>query len=162
MKATGVVRRIDDLGRVVIPKELRKKLRIREGEPIEIFVEGEGEVILKKYSPVGELKKTAEKYVSVLAEATGLTASITDRDAYVVSSDPAKTGKMIEDEHILNVLENTFTTKTDTEHSQIISPIIANGDTIGSVVLSYKEGSEKWTTKLAETVAKIIGKQLED
>ena len=55
MKATGIVRRIDDLGRVVIPKEIRRTLRIREGDPLEIFVDREGEVILKKYSPIGEL-----------------------------------------------------------------------------------------------------------
>lgn len=71
MKATGIVRRIDDLGRVVIPKEIRRTLRIREGDPLEIFVDRDGEVILKKYSPIGELGDFAKEYTDSLAEATG-------------------------------------------------------------------------------------------
>lgn len=59
MKATGIVRRIDDLGRVVIPKEIRRTMRIREGDPLEIFVSNEGEVIFKKYSPISELGSIA-------------------------------------------------------------------------------------------------------
>ena len=59
MKATGIVRRIDDLGRVVIPKEIRRTLRIREGDPLEIFTEREGSVILRKYSPIGEIGAVA-------------------------------------------------------------------------------------------------------
>ncbi|MFW5991984.1 MAG: AbrB/MazE/SpoVT family DNA-binding domain-containing protein, partial [Halanaerobiaceae bacterium] len=70
MKATGIVRRIDDLGRVVIPKEIRRTMRIREGEPLEIFVDREGEVILKKYSPIGELSEFAQEYADALAEET--------------------------------------------------------------------------------------------
>ena len=62
MKATGIVRRIDDLGRVVIPKEIRRTLRIREGDPLEIFTDREGEIILKKYSPIGELSAFARQY----------------------------------------------------------------------------------------------------
>lgn len=80
MKATGIVRRIDDLGRVVIPKEIRRTLRIREGDPLEIFVDREGEVILKKYSPIGELSEFAQEYADSLAEAVGHIASICDRD----------------------------------------------------------------------------------
>ena len=80
MKATGIVRRIDDLGRVVIPKEIRRTLRIREGDPLEIFVDHDGEVILKKYSPIGELGEFAQEYADSLFEATGHIAIITDRD----------------------------------------------------------------------------------
>ena len=65
MKATGIVRRIDDLGRVVIPKEIRKTLRIKEGTPLEIFTDREGEIILKKYSPIGELNVFAKEYAVV-------------------------------------------------------------------------------------------------
>src|SRR5690606_6606043 len=80
MKATGIVRRIDDLGRVVIPKEIRRTLRIREGDPLEIFTDREGEVILKKYSPIGELNEFASEYYEALYETTKNIATITDRD----------------------------------------------------------------------------------
>ena len=63
MKATGIVRRIDDLGRVVVPKEIRRTLRIREGDPLEIFTDKEGEIILKKYSPIGELSPNSMQKV---------------------------------------------------------------------------------------------------
>ena len=74
MKATGIVRRIDDLGRVVIPKEIRKTLKIKEGTPLEIFTDREGQIILKKYSPIGELNNFAEEYAEALVQTTGLTA----------------------------------------------------------------------------------------
>ena len=80
MKATGVVRRIDDLGRVVIPKEIRRTLRIKEGDPLEIFTDKEGEVILKKYSPIGELSEFAAEYAETLTKTTGHIAYITDKD----------------------------------------------------------------------------------
>ncbi len=83
MKATGIVRRIDDLGRVVIPKEIRRTLRIREGDPLEIFVDREGEVILKKYSPIGELGDFAKEYADSLYEAIGHIACIADRDTII-------------------------------------------------------------------------------
>ena len=71
MKATGIVRRIDDLGRIVVPKEIRRTLRIREGDPLEIFTDREGEIILKKYSPIGELSQFAGEYAESLAHTTG-------------------------------------------------------------------------------------------
>ena len=90
MKATGVVRRIDDLGRIVIPKEIRKVLRIKEGDPIEIFTGREGEVILKKYSPIGELSEFASDYAETLAKTTGHIACITDKDSVVAVSGGSK------------------------------------------------------------------------
>src|SRR5690606_25730743 len=90
MKATGIVRRIDDLGRVVIPKEIRRTLRIREGDPLEIFVDREGEVILKKYSPIGELGDFAKEYADALYEATGHIALIADHDLIIAVSGAAK------------------------------------------------------------------------
>ena len=80
MKATGIVRRIDDLGRVVIPKEIRRTLRLREGTPLEIFTDREGEVILKKYSPMMELTAFAGQYAESMAQSTGMTVCIADRD----------------------------------------------------------------------------------
>ena len=90
MKATGIVRRIDDLGRVVIPKEIRRTLRIREGDPLEIFVDREGEVILKKYSPIGELGDFAKEYADSLNEAIGHIALISDRDNIIAVSGTEK------------------------------------------------------------------------
>ena len=86
MKATGVVRRIDDLGRVVIPKEIRKTLRIKEGDPLEIFTDREGQVILKKYSPIGELSEFATEYAETLSKTTGHIACITDKDTIIAVS----------------------------------------------------------------------------
>ena len=83
MKATGIVRRIDDLGRVVVPKEIRRTLRIREGDPLEIFTDREGEIILKKYSPIGELSIFAKQYAESMAQTTGQVAAIADRDQFI-------------------------------------------------------------------------------
>ena len=90
MKATGVVRRIDDLGRIVIPKEIRKTLRIKEGDPLEIFTDKEGEVILKKYSPIGELSEFATGYAETLSKTTGHIACITDKDTVIAVSGGSK------------------------------------------------------------------------
>lgn len=90
MKATGIVRRIDDLGRVVIPKEIRRTLRIREGDPLEIFTDREGEIILKKYSPIGELGTLAKLYAESLAQTLGCTVCITDTDQVVAASGVGK------------------------------------------------------------------------
>ena len=86
MKATGIVRRIDDLGRVVIPKEIRRTLRIKEGDPLEIFTDREGEIILKKYSPIGELSAFAREYAEALAATSGHSVCITDRDQVVAAA----------------------------------------------------------------------------
>ena len=86
MKATGIVRRIDELGRVVIPKEIRRTQRIRRGDPLEIFTTGDGEVIFKKYSPVGEMNGVAAQYVEVLNRSFALTAFVADRDRILAVS----------------------------------------------------------------------------
>lgn len=79
MKATGIVRRIDDLGRIVVPKEIRRTLRVREGEPMEIFTGREGEIVLKKYSPMGELTRFAKEYTQVLSQITGFLVCVSDQ-----------------------------------------------------------------------------------
>lgn len=86
MKATGIVRRIDDLGRVVIPKEIRRTLRIREGDPLEIYTDREGEVILKKYSMIGDIGQFAKQYADALAQTTGYLIIVTDRDIIIAAS----------------------------------------------------------------------------
>ena len=90
MKATGIVRRIDDLGRVVIPKEIRRTLRLREGTPLEIFTDREGEIILKKYSPMMELTAFSGQYAEAMAQSSGLMVCITDRDQVVAAAGGAK------------------------------------------------------------------------
>ena len=90
MKATGIVRRIDDLGRVVIPKEIRRTMRIREGEPLEIYTNPDGEVIFKKYSPINELSDGALQAAEVIAKLGGAPAVIFDKDHVVAVSGVSK------------------------------------------------------------------------
>ena len=90
MKATGIVRRIDDLGRVVIPKEIRRTLRIREGDPLEIYTATDGEVIFKKYSPVGELSVFASQYADVLARVSTMPTLVCDRDHVIAAAGVSK------------------------------------------------------------------------
>ena len=183
MKATGVVRRIDDLGRVVIPKEIRKTLRIKEGDPLEIFTDKEGEVILKKYSPIGELTEFATGYAETLAKTTGHIACITDKDTVIAVSGGSKKEfieqdiseeleKLMEDKEKYNSKENNdlavpITKNGNKEiryHSQIVYPIISDGDVIGSVILLSKDGNTKMTEveqKVAQSAASFLGSQME-
>jgi len=178
MKATGIVRRIDDLGRVVIPKEIRRTLRIREGDPLEIFVAREGEVILKKYSPINELGHFATEYADALFDSIQFPVLICDRDEVIaVSGDSKKDylnksiGSDVEEaiENRSNILEKEKTnieiTRGGEEEidSYVISAIIANGDPIGSVLIFSKNGEtlSEVEQKVAETAANFLGKQME-
>lgn len=179
MKATGIVRRIDDLGRVVIPKEIRRTLRIREGDPLEIFVDRDGEVILKKYSPIGELGDFAKEYAESLFESTGHVTMISDRDNIIAVSGASKkeymdkqVGPLVEScmENRKTVLETAdgeaelIKDMAETYGSYVIAPIISGGDPIGSVILMNKdEGVEmgQMEVKMAETAAGFLGKQME-
>lgn len=179
MKATGIVRRIDDLGRVVIPKEIRRTLRIREGDPLEIFVDRDGEVILKKYSPIGELGDFAKEYAESLYESTGHITIITDRDNIIAVAGGSK--KEYLDKQVGQLVESTMEQrKTNLEtnpgqyeiskdtaesySSYVIAPIVAGGDPIGSVILISKEEGQsmgEMEVKMAETAAGFLGKQME-
>ncbi|RJE83565.1 stage V sporulation protein T [Paenibacillus sp. 1011MAR3C5] len=179
MKATGIVRRIDDLGRVVIPKEIRRTLRIREGDPLEIFVDRDGEVILKKYSPIGELGDFAKEYAESLYESTGHITLISDRDTIITVAGASK--KELMDKAIGNTLESCMENRKtlaetnggayeivkdvqDQYSSFVVAPIIAGGDPIGAVVLLSKDDSVKMgqlETKMAETAAGFLAKQME-
>ncbi len=183
MKATGVVRRIDDLGRVVIPKEIRKTLRIKEGDPLEIFTDKEGEVILKKYSPIGELSEFATSYAETIAKTTGHIACITDKDTVIAVSGGPKKDFLEKDlsKELEEVLENkeVFKSKENNEiaipvtknegreriyNSQVIYPIISDGDVIGSVILMAKEPSKKMgeaEDKVAQSAAGFLGNHLD-
>ncbi|MBD2872836.1 stage V sporulation protein T [Paenibacillus arenilitoris] len=179
MKATGIVRRIDDLGRVVIPKEIRRTLRIREGDPLEIFVDRDGEVILKKYSPIGELGDFAKEYAESLFESTNHITLITDRDTIIAVAGASK--KELLDKAVGSVLENCMENRktmsemnggsfelvkdsSETYSSFVAAPIIAGGDPIGTVVMVSKDESVKMSqmeTKMAETAAGFLAKQME-
>ena len=183
MKATGVVRRIDDLGRVVIPKEIRKTLRIKEGDPLEIFTDKEGEIILKKYSPIGELSEFATEYAQTLAKTTGHIACITDKDTVIAVSGGAKKeyleqGIRPELEQIMDEKEN-YTSKENNNvaipitknennekknNAQVVYPIIADGDVIGTVILLSKDENVKMTEveqKVVQSAASFLGTQME-
>jgi AbrB family transcriptional regulator (stage V sporulation protein T) len=179
MKATGIVRRIDDLGRVVIPKEIRRTLRIREGDPLEIFVDRDGEVILKKYSPIGELGDFAKEYADSLYESTNHITLISDRDTIIAVSGASKKEYM--DKAIGEIVENAMEERRtslqtssggyeiirdheDNYTSYVIAPIIAGGDPIGSVILLTKSDQAKMgdlEVKLVETAAGFLAKQME-
>ena len=180
MKATGIVRRIDDLGRVVIPKEIRRTLRIREGDPLEIFTDREGEIILKKYSPIGELGVFAKEYAETLAKTSGHITCIVDKDQIIAVSGAAKKDFM--EKHISRELEQTISNRQvfiatrkesgfvpvldDDDASiysnELVAPIIAEGDVLGAVVfLSPDKQMGEVEDKLAQTAAGFLGKQME-
>ncbi len=183
MKATGIVRRIDDLGRVVIPKEIRRTLRIREGDPLEIFTDKEGEVILKKYSPIGELGDFASQYAESLHKTSGHITCIADRDTIIAVSGASK--KEFLEKSLSTDLERIIEEKTtlvvkssedkaisiiadegpDRRYtSQVVSPIISEGDPIGAVILLSMDPNTKMgevEAKLAQSAAGFLGKQME-
>ena len=183
MKATGVVRRIDDLGRVVIPKEIRRTLRIKEGDPLEIFTDKEGEVILKKYSPIGELSEFAAEYAETLTKSTGHIACITDKDTVIAVSGSSKKEwleqgvsreleKIMEDQEKYLSKENNDVAVPITQNekddkiykAQVIYPIISDGSSIGSVILLSKDNKTKMTEveqKVVQSAASFLGKQME-
>lgn len=184
MKATGIVRRIDDLGRVVVPKEIRRTLRIHEGDPLEIYTDKESEVILKKYSPIADLGKFAKEYTDSLHEAIGHIACVADRDTIIAISGTAK--KEFKDRPIGPAVEqamekrravlinnpdntdNSAVLEGDEDSSkfsaEVIAPIIAGGDPVGAVILLSKENGVQMgglEMKLAETAAGFLAKQME-
>ena len=181
MKATGMVRRIDDLGRVVIPKEIRRTLRIREGTPLEIFTDREGEIILKKYSPIGELGAFAGQYAESLAQTTGLTVCVCDRDQVIAVSGGSRKellGKNISRqlETVIEDRENILVDNKEYKYIQItdndredftgeaVSPILCEGDAIGAVVILSREPKQllgETEQKLAISAAGFLGKQME-
>ncbi|MDY0404040.1 stage V sporulation protein T [Virgibacillus sp. 179-BFC.A HS] len=178
MKATGIVRRIDDLGRVVVPKEIRRTLRIREGDPLEIFIDREGEVILKKYSPIHELGNFAQEYAESLFDSLHFPVIICDRDEIIAIAGESKKDYLNNaiGKHLEKTMENRtndtqFESKTvemmqgkeEELSSYTISPIIASGDPIGCVMMFSKEDKVLGETeqKVVETAASFLAKQME-
>ena len=178
MKATGIVRRIDDLGRVVIPKEIRRTLRIREGDALEIFTDAQGEVIFKKYSPVGEISTFAGQYADVLFKVTNLPALVCDRDHIVAAAGVSR--KEYIERRVTPELEEcmqsrkSFISKGKSavrpvegvdRAASLIFPIVAASDVTGAVILLTNENDEAPTdteTKLIQVAASFLGKQMEE
>lgn len=179
MKATGIVRRIDDLGRVVIPKEIRRTLRIRDGDPLEIYTEKDGEVIFKKYSPVGELSDFAAQICESLYRSGDCVAAVCDRDSIIACSGVPK--KELADKRISEELsdildsrklyvaeggpELPFADGNTMLYTCVAAPILTEGDIMGCVVFAAKKDSPAPTEvqiKLAATVASFLGKQMEN
>ena len=183
MKATGIVRRIDDLGRVVIPKEIRRTMRIREGDPLEIYTDREGEVIFKKYSPIGELAAFAGQYAETLHKTCGLAVAICDRDSVIACAGISK--REYQEKSLSEAVEHMMEKRTfyanngDTEPRSInrdggahtvscAMPIISEGDVVGCVVSAKPlegDGTDRLAfdieAKLIQTAAGFLGRQLE-
>ena len=177
MKATGIVRRIDDLGRVVIPKEIRKTLRLRDGDALEIFTDADGEVIFKKYSPIGELSQFASQYADAIHAGAAVPILISDNDRIIASSGVSKREvfeKPISAE-VEQIMENrkaftslsgegeVFPIEGSAKKASIVCPIIAAGDAVGSVIV-LDEGKTPGETeiKLTSVAASFLGKQMEE
>jgi AbrB family transcriptional regulator (stage V sporulation protein T) len=181
MKATGIVRRIDDLGRVVIPKEIRRTLRLREGTPLEIFTDREGEIILKKYSPMMELNAFAAQYAEAMAQSTGFMVCITDRDQVIAAAGGARKELLQKPissqlEHVIQERMTVQAGKDDKTYTpvaaedvegvtaQVVAPIICEGDAIGSVIVMSREPRARFSDaelRLAATAAGFLGRQME-
>ena len=180
MKATGIVRRIDDLGRIVIPKEIRRTLHIREADPLEIFTDREGQVILKKYSPIGEMTTFAKQYVESLAQVSGHAVLIADRDQFIAAAGGYKqlvnksVGKQLDekvhnreiiiasrgDRNFISVCDEG----SDEYQHEAIAPILCEGDIIGSVVLLQNDSRNRMgevEQKLLLSAAAFLGRQME-
>ena len=176
MKSTGVVRRVDDLGRIVIPKEIRRTLRIRDGEELEIFVDNDI-VVLKKFSKVADLVDVSKKIVDIVSSLVGKTVLVTDRDTFITGSGELK--KKYLNKEISSYLENIISNRnvvvqkdigniqladiSDEIYSFIINPIISFGDVIGAViVISTNSDISEFDVTIAGMIAQFLGKYVED
>ena len=178
MKATGIVRRIDDLGRVVIPKEIRRTMRIREGDPLEIYTDKEGGVIFKKYSLMGGLTEFAGQLCETLNRTCGRVCVITDRDSCIaVSGAPRKElmdkqishelEQIMEGRQIYQHKENAPVRLSDETDKYLVitaAPILSEGDVLGSVLLvgtGEETAAGEVEYKLVQAVAGFLGRQME-
>lgn len=179
MKATGIVRRIDDLGRIVIPKEIRKTLKVKEGMPLEIFTDQEGGIILKKFLPFSEFTTLAKEYAECMVQQTGAVTVITDREKVIAAAGCG--GKNMVGEGITMKLERILDDRDEQlpaaernrfipicegmkeEREQIFCPIRSGGEIIGSVFLMPKDEKKKLgeiEKKIAALAAEFLGRQI--
>lgn len=170
MKATGIVRRIDDLGRIVIPKEIRRNLNIREGAPLEIYVDPDGELILKKYSPLKELTDLAQDYADSLWDKTRLPVLIVDYDGIVAAAGLEPVERQVREtpDVVRRYMDERRTDFVPAEEpvwefaSCVVAPIIAEGDPVGAVVVggTADRSLGELELKLAATAAGFLARQL--
>ena len=179
MKATGIVRRVDDLGRIVIPKEIRRTLKIREGDPLEIYTEKDGGVIFRKYSPMGDLQEFAVQMCEAIGQNTGCIAAVSDRDSIIALAGASKRellekpnsqelDKLMENrKHYLYTPGSAMLRASENSekyHLGVASPILCQGDLIGSVMFLLEENAQALAEsdqRLAQTVAGFLGSQME-
>lgn len=181
MKATGIVRRIDDLGRIVIPKEIRRTMRIREGDPMEIFTSREGEILLKKYSPVGELGEFASALVESMAQTLGELVCVTDRDYVIAAAGNGKKeleGKILDEQLQTAIDQRVYRVCSGDQKEavkivqedekayerQAIATILSHGDCIGAVIILSKDksnNSDEALLQVVRTAAGFLGKHME-
>ena len=179
MKATGIVRRVDDLGRIVIPKEIRRTLRIREGDPLEIYTEKDGGVIFRKYSPMGDLQDFAAQICESIGANTGHVAAVSDRDCIIALSGAPK--RELLDKPNSQALEKLMESRknyryqpgedrirasdgAEKYHLGVAAPILCQGDLMGCVMLLLGENDPalaETDQRLAQTVASFLVKQME-
>ncbi|MCI8477149.1 MAG: AbrB/MazE/SpoVT family DNA-binding domain-containing protein [Oscillospiraceae bacterium] len=179
MKATGIVRRIDDLGRVVIPKEIRRTMRIREGDPLEIYTDKEGGVIFKKYSLMGGLSEFSSQICETLNKTTGEIVAITDRDTCIAVAGTAR--RELADKRVSEALEQIMEGRQiyqykdgeeplpvcDEGDKYLIScaaPILSEGDVLGCVLFAASDSdmrSNETDYKLVQTIAGFLGRHME-
>ena len=179
MKATGIVRRVDDLGRIVIPKEIRRTLRIREGDPLEIYTEKDGGVIFRKYSPMGDLQEFAVQMCEAIGASTGLITAVADRDAIIALHGAPR--RELVDRPNSQALEQLMEQRkhyrykvgdspipavdgADKYHLGIASPILSRGDLMGCVMFLLDDTAQalpETDQRLAQTAAGFLGKQIE-
>ena len=180
MKATGIVRRVDDLGRIVIPKEIRRTLKIREGDPLEIYTEKDGGVIFRKYSPMNDLQDFAAQICESISANTGHVAAVADRDSIIALHGAPKRELMDkpnsqELDKLMDQRRNyryqsgetliRATEGSDKYHLGVAAPILSQGDLMGCVMLLLGEDHtplQEHDQKLAQTVAGFLGKQMEN
>ena len=179
MKATGIVRRVDDLGRIVIPKEIRRTLKIREGDPLEIYTEKDGGVIFRKYSPMGDLQDFASQICESIGANTGHVAAVSDRDSIIALSGAPKRELMDKpnSQELDKLMEQRrhyryqagekairASEGSDKYHLGVAAPILSQGDLMGCVMLLMGENAQPMAEsdqRLAQTVAGFLGKQME-
>lgn len=177
MKATGIVRRIDDLGRIVIPKEIRRTMHINEGDPLEIYTKSEGEIIFKKYSPIGELRSFANQHANILSKIINIPVIICDRDNIIAAAGISKReiiNKPISQE-LKNILQQrqTYTTQKNKplypsqeikNNILVCAPIISSGDLNGAVILLSTNSTfaNDVQIKLTQLTAMILAKQISE
>lgn len=179
MKATGIVRRMDELGRIVIPKEIRRTMHLREGDPLEIFTERDGEVIFKKYSPMGDMVDYAGKVCETLGRHCKQVAAVADRDGIIAQYGSGR--KDLMEKNSSHALQHLMEQRVhylyepgkerlpavegeDKFFVEAASPVLCQGDLLGCVMLLGEEGKipNEQSRGNVQMMADLLGRQMEN